>query len=191
MSTTQPQRRQRVAAYAVCIRTKPGAQAEREILLARLSGRVSEAPTSSSGVTTDTADTPSPTFGWAGAWTLPGGGLDHGEDPRDAVVREVYEETGLPLLVGPLLEVDSRHFVGDGPRGPEDYHAIRLLYAGSITSTEVPQVIEEDGSTSESAWVDLRDLAEEKLRLVPLVATALQALADYQARLTRSETGLG
>jgi len=30
-----------------------------------------------------------------GCWTLPGGGLDFGEDPEDAVVREFKEETGL------------------------------------------------------------------------------------------------
>ncbi|WP_308159672.1 NUDIX domain-containing protein [Micromonospora sp. C81] len=28
-------------------------------------------------------------------WTLPGGGVEHAEDPFDAVVREVTEETGV------------------------------------------------------------------------------------------------
>ncbi len=28
-------------------------------------------------------------------WTLPGGGLDHGERPEDAAVREVTEETAI------------------------------------------------------------------------------------------------
>lgn len=29
-----------------------------------------------------------------GRWTLPGGGVDFGEDPHDGVIREVDEETG-------------------------------------------------------------------------------------------------
>jgi 8-oxo-dGTP diphosphatase len=31
-------------------------------------------------------------------WTLPGGGIDPGEDPQDAIVREVLEEVGLKVL---------------------------------------------------------------------------------------------
>jgi ADP-ribose pyrophosphatase YjhB (NUDIX family) len=32
-----------------------------------------------------------------GSWELPGGGLEHGEDPRTALVREIAEETGLTV----------------------------------------------------------------------------------------------
>ena len=41
-------------------------------------------------------------------WTLPGGKVEHAEDPFDAVIREVAEETGCDAVVERLLGVDSR-----------------------------------------------------------------------------------
>jgi 8-oxo-dGTP diphosphatase len=36
-------------------------------------------------------------------WTMPGGKVEHGEDPYDTVVREVAEETGYRVVVDGLL----------------------------------------------------------------------------------------
>jgi 8-oxo-dGTP pyrophosphatase MutT (NUDIX family) len=40
-------------------------------------------------------------------WGLPGGGLEYGEHPEAAVVREVWEETGLTVCIDKLLLVNS------------------------------------------------------------------------------------
>jgi ADP-ribose pyrophosphatase YjhB (NUDIX family) len=40
-------------------------------------------------------------------WGLPGGSLEYGEHPEEAVVREVHEETGLNVCIEKLLLVDA------------------------------------------------------------------------------------
>ena len=143
-------KRQRVAAYAVIIR-------EDRILLSRLSAAVTKEE----------------------LWTLPGGGLDHGEDPRDAVVREVREETGLDAEVGETARVYSAHLPGvwrDGRR--VDAHALRIVYDGWVAAdAPEPRVVEVDGSTSAAAWHPVSAVVDGMVPVAPLV---LEALADHQ-----------
>ena len=40
-------------------------------------------------------------------WGLPGGGLDYDEQPEDAVVRELFEETGLTIEIEKFLFVKT------------------------------------------------------------------------------------
>jgi 8-oxo-dGTP diphosphatase len=100
-------------------------------------------------------------------WTLPGGGIDHGEDPVDAVRREVHEETGLPLEDARLLDVDSVHFTGHAPDGRlEDFHAVRLLFTGTVPLDVEPRVVEVGGSSDAAAWRPIAELdARERRRL--------------------------
>ena len=137
-----PPRRQRVAAYAVLLR---GAGSDRELLLTRMSDRT----------------------GSAGRWTLPGGGLDHGEDPREGVRREVLEESGLDVEPGRVLDVHSLHFTGSRADGlVEDYHGIHLIFAAELMPGSVgaePHVVEQDGSTDLAAWVPVATAGERPL----------------------------
>lgn len=143
-------KRQRVAAYAVILRGS-------EILLSRLSPSI----------------TPEE------LWTLPGGGLDHGEDPRDAVVREIREETGLDATIGETARVYSAHLAGvwrDGRR--VDAHALRIVYEGWVPAdAPAPRVLEVDGSTVEAAWQPVDAVLDGRVPVAPMV---LEALADHR-----------
>jgi 8-oxo-dGTP diphosphatase len=144
-------KRQRVAAYAVILR-------DDRILLTRLAPSVTSEE----------------------LWTLPGGGLDHGEDPRDAVVREVREETGLDAVVGETARVYSAHLPGVWREGRRvDAHALRIVYDGWVPlDSPEPEVLEIDGSTVEAAWQPVEDVLDGTVPVVPMV---LEALADHRA----------
>jgi 8-oxo-dGTP diphosphatase len=92
-----------------------------------------------------------------GLWTLPGGGLDFGEDPLVGVVREVAEETGLDAVPGDLLGVRSAVLEPAETISGHRLHAVGLLYRGRITGGHLRN--EADGSTDLARWVPLGEVA--------------------------------
>jgi ADP-ribose pyrophosphatase YjhB (NUDIX family) len=102
-------------------------------------------------------------------WILPGGGVEFGEHPRDAALRELAEETGLAGEIVELAEVDSWSGHLDDPRDGRalDFHAIRILYRVNVIGGELR--VEVDGSSDACAWVATDDL--ESLPLVELART--------------------
>ncbi|MBD3785016.1 MAG: NUDIX domain-containing protein [Micrococcales bacterium] len=114
-----------------------------------------------------------PRTGAEGRWTLPGGGLDPGEVPADAVVREVLEETGQHVDAVRFVDVMTQHWVGRSDRGVEDYHAVRLVHTARCARPTRPVVHDVGGSTSDARWVALDRLGD--LEVVPTVPWALAA----------------
>lgn len=91
-----------------------------------------------------------------GQWGLPGGGVDPGEAPGDTVLREVVEESSQRVRLGPLLDVQSDHWIGRAPRGQlEDFHAVRLVYAAHCDDPTDPVVIDVGGTTAAATWTPL------------------------------------
>ena len=92
-------------------------------------------------------------------WTLPGGKVEHAEDPYDAVVREFAEETGYTVEIERLLGVDSRswHVKWAGPRGGE-LHSVGVFYEVAVKSGELRN--ETAGSTDLAAWIPTSDVPQ-------------------------------
>lgn len=90
-------------------------------------------------------------------WTLPGGGLDPGEHPEDAAVREVLEETGYDVELTSTLGVRSFVVPGEKRRREQDMgrelQILQIIYRARITGGSLR--VEADGSTDDVAWHDL------------------------------------
>ena len=129
----------RIAAYAVCM------DSASRVLLVRAS----------------------PRSGTPGVWSLPGGAVDHGEDPNDTVVRETAAETGLSVAVSRLHDVlaDMRAL----PHRGITIHTDRLIYHVRVRGGTLCDRV--DQPTDLARWHTLDEAARLPLR--PFTATAL------------------
>jgi 8-oxo-dGTP diphosphatase len=141
------EQRTRVAAYALCL------DETRRILLCRIA----------------------PSVAPGGIWTLPGGGLDFGESPAVAVLRELAEEAGYQGETVDLADVSDRLFPESDGGGR--LHAVRIVYRVRITRGELRDEV--DGSTDTCAWFTLEEarglhLGELARRTIRLAAGDLE-----------------
>jgi 8-oxo-dGTP diphosphatase len=136
--TPERRRNTRVAAYGLIRR-------ERQIVLCRVSEQLRA---------------------FAGQWTLPGGGVEFGEDPAAAMVREVREETGFIVRPRSIAGIDSKHVEHDD----HAFHAIRILFHADIVDGELTS--ERDGTTDLCCWWSIDALDE--ITVVDLVPVGLR-----------------
>lgn len=143
---THMEKHQRVAAYGVAIH-------DSQVLLTRIAR--------------------TEVLGETGLWMLPGGGIEHGEHPEEAVIRELAEETGYTVRVDRLLHAGSDHRQLDFPDLSVDWHCVYLAYAVTITVGQPRDEL--DGTMSTPTWFPLNDLPT----MLPASRAILdQALAD-------------
>jgi ADP-ribose pyrophosphatase YjhB (NUDIX family) len=106
----------------------------------------------------------------AGRWSIPGGGVEVGETLEASVARELLEETGLEVEVGPVIEVFDR--ITRDEHGRVRYHFVLVDYLCRPTGG----VLQAGSDVAEAVLVDPAELAPYELseKAVAVIARAME-----------------
>jgi 8-oxo-dGTP diphosphatase len=114
----------------------------------------------------------------AGEWSLPGGGVEVGETLEQAVAREVQEETGLVVSVGPVIEVFDRIMLDADQR--VQYHFVLVDYLCRLAGGTLGC----GSDASDVALADLDALSEYRLTEKALAVIARGLTIHGKGELT-------
>lgn len=100
-----------------------------------------------------------------GLWSVPGGRVEPGETLREAVIREVREETALEV------EVQEVVWVGQsiGPGDPPEWHYVLIDFLARVMGGRAVA----GGDADRVAWVPLEEVRER-----PVTPTLLELLEE-------------
>lgn len=93
----------------------------------------------------------------AGQWSLPGGALELGESLEAGTAREVLEETGLVVDIGPVIEVFDRILLDEA--GAVRFHFVLVDYL----ATPCGGALEAGSDVAEVTLADPRDLESYRM----------------------------
>jgi phosphatase NudJ len=109
---------------------------------------------------------------YGSTWSIPGGRVEPGEGWVEAAVREVLEETGVPIRIEGVLRVE--HTPGRGGAGADT--RVRVLFVGAPIDDTPPKSTADDESLG-AAYLTL-----EEIRSRPLRGADLGALLESVSR---------
>jgi 8-oxo-dGTP diphosphatase len=106
---------------------------------------------------------------WSGHWAVPGGRVEMGERLADAAIREVREETGLDVRLGPVIwtgeVIDSEV--------PPQWHFVLVDYVGFVLGGDL--IAGDDAA--EARWVTIDEARQ--LTLIPTMPALFERLGPY------------
>jgi len=109
-----------------------------------------------------------------GLWSIPGGGVEIGENQKESVFREVLEETGIECEVLDLVSTDDLITLDN--TGRVEFHFLLNHYlARAITEDTRPEF-----PNGEVAWFHPNDLPDDMVnqRIINLLETLKDAILD-------------
>src|SRR5262245_35504243 len=89
------------------------------------------------------------------SWSIPGGRVEAGESLESAAVREVMEETGIPIRLEGVLRVEHA--------ASPTTSRVRVIYVASPTDDRAPKSVPDEESLC-AAWLTLDEIGKLKLR---------------------------